>query len=105
MFIEWMSECWTLIIAFQTKKYPRKHDYDGRSSVRLSVCLNTFHIFIFFLEPLGLFQPNLAQSILGRRGFKFIQMKDHTLLQGGDNYEIAKIKKSFPKARDQFQPN
>ena len=27
-------------------------------------------------EPLGQFQPNLAQSILGWRGFKFVQMKN-----------------------------
>ena len=39
------------------------------------------------LEPLGQFQPNLAQSILGRWGLKFVQMKGHSLFQG----EIAKI--------------
>ena len=33
-------------------------------------------------EPIGQFQPNLAQSILGCRGFKFIQMKDPALFQG-----------------------
>ena len=33
-------------------------------------------------EPLDKFQPNLAQSILGWRGFKFVQMKDPTLFQG-----------------------
>ena len=32
-------------------------------------------------EPLGQFQPNMAQSILGLRGFKFVQMKGHSLLQ------------------------
>ena len=32
-------------------------------------------------EPLGQFEPNLAQSILGWRGFKFVQMKGHTLFQ------------------------
>ena len=32
-------------------------------------------------EPLGQFQPNLAQSILGWRGFKFVQIKGHALLQ------------------------
>ena len=32
-------------------------------------------------EPLGLFQPNLIQRILGLRGFKFVQMKGHTLSQ------------------------
>ena len=33
-------------------------------------------------EPLGQFQPNLAQSILGWRGFKFVQMKGPALFQG-----------------------
>ena len=33
-------------------------------------------------EPLGQFQPNLAQSILGWRGFKFVQMKGRALFQG-----------------------
>ena len=33
-------------------------------------------------EPLGQFQPNLAQSILGWRGFKFVQMKGAALFQG-----------------------
>ena len=30
---------------------------------------------------MGQFQPNLAQSILGKRGFKFVQKKGQTLLQ------------------------
>ena len=42
-------------------------------------------------EPLGQFQPNLAQSIFGWREFKFIQMKGPTLFPRGDNYKIAKI--------------
>ena len=28
-------------------------------------------------EPLGQLQPSLAQSMLGGRGFKFVQMKNH----------------------------
>ena len=32
-------------------------------------------------KPLGQFQPNLAQSILGWRGFKFVQMKGPALFQ------------------------
>ena len=35
-------------------------------------------------EPLSQFQPKLAQNILGCRGIKFVQMKDHTL----DQWEI-----------------
>ena len=49
-------------------------------------------------EPLGQFQPNLAQSILGWRGFKFVQMKGPALFQGeiitkawNYIYEILKI--------------
>ena len=33
-------------------------------------------------KPLGQFQPNLAQSILGWRGPKFVQMKGPVLFQG-----------------------
>ena len=33
-------------------------------------------------EPLGKFQPNLAQSIHGLREFKFVQMKGPALFQG-----------------------
>ena len=33
-------------------------------------------------QPLGQFKPNLAQSILGWRGFMLVQTKSHALLQG-----------------------
>ena len=39
----------------------------------------------------GQFQPNLAQSILGWRGIKFVQMKGHAPFQRGDNSEIVNI--------------
>ena len=42
-----------------------------------SVCLSVCKLFTFSSssqELLGQFQPNLAQSILGWRGFKFVQM-------------------------------
>ena len=42
-------------------------------------------------KPMGQFQPNLVQSILGWREFKFVRMKDHALLQG----EIIKKKRKF----------
>ena len=32
-------------------------------------------------KPLGQFQPNLAQNILRWRGFKFVKMKGHALVQ------------------------
>ena len=50
-------------------------------SVRPSVC----KLFLFSTssqEPLGQFQPKLAQKILGCRGFKFLQMKGPALYQG-----------------------
>ena len=47
-------------------------------------------------EPLGLFHPNLAQCILGCRGFKFIQMKVPALFQ----WEIITI---LQKYIDQFK--
>ena len=49
-----------------------------RLSVCLSVCPSVCKLFTFSSsspEPLGQFQPNLAQSILGWRGFKFVHMK------------------------------
>ena len=52
---------------------------------RLSVCPSVCKLFLFSTssqEPLGQFQPNLAQSILGLRGFKFVQMKGPALFQG-----------------------
>ena len=42
-------------------------------------------------DPLGQFQPNLAQSILWWRGFKFVQMKGPAFFKGIYIYEVAKI--------------
>ena len=56
-----------------------------RPSVCLSVCLSVCKLFTFSSspqEPLGQFQPNLVQSILGWWGFKVVQMKGPTLFQG-----------------------
>ena len=53
------------------------------SSVRLSVCLSV-RLFTFSSsspEPLGQFQPNLAQSILGWCEFIFVWMKGPAFLQ------------------------
>ena len=52
-----------------------------RPSVRLSVC-KLFTFSSSSPEPLGQFQPNLAQNILGWREFKFVQMKGPALFQG-----------------------
>ena len=64
-----------------------------RLSVCLSVCPSVCKLFTFSSsspEPLGQFQLNLAQSILGWRGFKFVHMKGPPFSRK-DNYEIVKI--------------
>ena len=49
----------------------------------MSVCPSVnFSHFLFPPKPLGQFQPNLTQSILEWRGFKLVQMKGHTFIQG-----------------------
>ena len=56
-----------------------------RLSVCLSVCPSVCKLFTFSSsspELLGQFQPNLAQSILGWWGFKFVQMKGPALFRG-----------------------
>ena len=53
-------------------------------SVCLSVCLSVCKLFTFSTsspEPLGQFQPNLAQSILGWRRFKFLEMNGPAIFQ------------------------
>ena len=57
-------------------------------SVHLTVC-KLFTFSSSSLEPLGQFQPNLAQSILGWMRFKFVQMNDP--FSRGYNYKKAKI--------------
>ena len=86
---------------------------DRLSSVHPSVCPSVYKLFTFSSsyspEPLCQFQANLAQSILGWREFRFIQMKGHTLFQGEiirkKQKYIDKIFKSSPEPLGQFQPN
>ena len=59
--------------------------------VRRRRCCKLFTISSSSPEPLSQFQPNLSQSILRWRGFKFVQMKGLALFQRGDNYQIGKI--------------
>ena len=42
-------------------------------------------------EPLSQFQPNLAQCILGKWGFKFVKNEGLRPFPRGDNKEITKI--------------
>ena len=77
-----------------------------------SVCPFVCKLFTFSSsspEPLGQFQPNLAQSILGWRGFKFIQMKGPALFQVEIitkkwKYVEELKKSSSPEPLSQFKP-
>ena len=42
-------------------------------------------------EPLGQFQPNLAQCILACRGFKFVQNEGPKPIPREDDFKISKI--------------
>ena len=50
---------------------------------------------MFSSDPLGQFLPNLAKSIPGWTGFKFVQLERPHLFTTGDN--IKKCKKTFTK--------
>ena len=81
-----------------------------RRRCRCRRCRKLFTFSSSSQEPLGQFQPNLAQSILGWRGFKFVQMKGHTLSQGEIIAKILKLywkllKSSSSEPLGQFQPN
>ena len=52
------------------------------SVVHRRCCHKLFTFYSSSPEPLAQFQPNMAQSILGCRGFKIVQMKDHAHFQG-----------------------
>ena len=54
-------------------------------------CRKLFTFWFSLREPMGQFQPNLVQSILGWSGFMFVQMKDHVLFKEGDNSKRAKL--------------
>ena len=79
-----------------------------RPSVRPSVC-NLFTFSSSSPEPLGQFQPNMAQSILEWREFKFVQLKGPALFQGEIIMKLRKYNEEFWKSSSkplsQFQPN
>ena len=55
-----------------------------RLFVCLSFCPSVCKLILFSTssqEPLVQFQPNLAQIIIGKRGFKFVQLKSSVLFQ------------------------
>ena len=51
-------------------------------SLLLSCCCRKLFTFSSSPEPLGQFGSNLVQSILGWKGFKFVQMKGPAFFQG-----------------------
>ena len=70
------------------------------SDYLLSVHMSVLNFSHFHL--LDQFQPNLAQSILGWRRFKFVQMKGHALFQGEI---LMKYQKYIQYASSQFRRN
>ena len=67
---------WAFLIAYR----PSSVFLSDRPSVFLSVC-KFFLISTSSQKPLSQFQPNLAQSVLGWRGFRFVQIKGPSLFQ------------------------
>ena len=57
-------------------------------------------------EPVGQFQPDLAQSFHGWRVYKLVNNEGQHIFPRGDNNEITKIwKSSFIEPLGQFQAN
>lgn len=71
---------WTLF-SWARLSWEFKSFFDNLLSFSLSVCLSVSVAFHISPEPRDQFQSILIQSILGWSGFKFIQMKETTLLQ------------------------
>ena len=71
---------WTLF-SWARLSWEFKSFFDHLLSFCLSVCLSVSVAFHISPEPWDQFQSILIQSILGWSGFKFIQMKETTLLQ------------------------
>ena len=65
--------------------------HSATAAARLSVC-KLFSFSSISKEPLGQFQPNLAQSILG---IQVCSNEGPGLFQPGDKYDIAKIHKPY----------
>ena len=95
---------WTLmvwlphILWWESQQFLAHLSWELKTAFLIACCLSSVHLsqgeiirklqkFIeeilkSFSEPLGQFQPNLAQSILGWWGFKISQRKGHALFQG-----------------------
>ena len=61
-------------------------------------CCKFFTFSSYSPEPLGKFQPNLVQSILGWQGFKFVQMKGSALYKGEIITKLRKYIANFMKS-------
>ena len=60
------------------------------SIVRLSVCLLTFHIFIFVSRTTGLMSANLGTKHLWAKGVQFCSNEGSCLCPRGDNNNLKK---------------
>ena len=99
--------CSLLFLAHLSLRFQLSFSDQNLSIVRCHCWLFTFSS---SPEPLSQFQPNLAQSILGWRGFTIVQKKGPTLFQREIIKEqgkyIVEIKKSSsPEPLSQFQAN
>ena len=76
-----------VLIIFSSPELKAQVSFSDRLSsvVCLSVHPSICQLFLFTTtsqKPLSQFQQNFAQSILGWRGFKFVQMKSPAIFQG-----------------------
>ena len=86
--IQWFDVDYGIYFTIETRFFISSPELKAQvsfSDQNLSVvrrCRRKLFTFSSSPEPLGQFQPNLAQNILGWRGFKFVQMKGPALFQG-----------------------
>ena len=97
----------TFLFSFSTNELKFQQNFsDHLSSVNPSVCLSvrlSVNFTFSFSQPLGQFQPNLAQRSLDDRDWIFFQMKHHALFDGEITKMHRQIEKSFsPEALCQF---
>ena len=75
----------TILIFFSTELWT--HSNEGsvkcqKNKTKRRKYIEEISLKIFFSRTTG-FQPNLVQFIFGWRGFKFVQMKNYSILIGG----------------------
>ena len=83
VFLRWAM--WPMGLLFNSPEQVSFSDHFSSTSVCPSAFPSVCKLFTFSSsspEPLGQFQPNFAQSIIWWRGFKFVQLKGHSLPKG-----------------------